>query len=113
MTKARGDAGKIEVWDVPGGKLLSTVDQYVGGEKIWVSWGMVSPDGTLLVTARNVEFYIWDTTTGKLITSQKQDDISRGNVKSIAFSGEGKRIAIGSDSEVVTVWTVASILRKR
>jgi WD40 repeat protein len=112
ITNARGDAGRIKVWDVPSGKLLSTVDQYVGGEKILVSWGMLSPDGSLLVTARNVDFYLWDTTTGKLITSQKQDDISKGNVKSIAFSGDGKRIAIGSDTEVVTVWSVASILSR-
>lgn len=112
VTKESSDAGKIETWDVSTGRLISTISQKANGKFIWVNAGVISPDGKMLVTTLNPHFYFWDLSTGKYITSQRQDDISEGNVKSVAFSGDGKRIAVGSDTEVVTVWSVDEILKK-
>jgi WD40 repeat protein len=111
VTKESGDGKDIQVWDLATGKRVSTIDTSVGGRPVLVSAGVISPDGRLLVTTRNVDFYFWDTTTGKYVTSVKQDHISEGNVKSAVFSGDGKRIAIGSDTEIITVWSVEEILK--
>lgn len=111
VTRESGDYGKIKTWDVLTGKQIATITLTAKGRKILASNGVVSPDGKILVTTRNADFYLWDTTTGKFITAVQQDHISKGNVKSAASSGNGKVLAIGSDTEVVTVWSVDEILK--
>ncbi len=111
VTKDGQEKGQIEIWDVPSGKLISTLTERVDGKKIRISQGIISPDGKILVTTGNEEFYFWDTETGKFLTSQRQADYSKGIAKSATFSGDGKRIAIGSNAEIVTVWSVDEILK--
>jgi WD40 repeat protein len=110
ITRESGDDKEIQSWDVSTGKKIATINMIAKGQKIMASGGVVSPDGKILVTTRNADFYLWDTSTGKFITLVQQDHISKGNVKSAAFSGNGKILAIGSDTEVVTVWSMEEIL---
>lgn len=110
-TRRNDDLGKIEFWKVKTGKLISALTEKAEGRKVKINRGVISPDGNLLVTTRDEDFYFWDTTTGRYITSQKQDDYSNSNATFITFSGDGKRIAIGSGGEVVTVWSVDEILK--
>lgn len=107
-----GNGGTIEFRRVLMGQLVSRLAPKVLGNEILINQAVLSPDGKWLVTTRNEDFYFWDTDTGKFFVSQKQADITGGNVKSVVFSGDGKRIAVGSDTEVVTVWSVDDILSR-
>jgi WD40 repeat protein len=110
-TQESGDDGRIEFWDVLSGKKISTLTEKVKGQGVLINHGVISPNGKILVTAISEDILFWDTETGKFITSQNQAKYSEGLVKTLSFSGDGKRLAVGSDSEVVTVWSVDEILK--
>jgi WD40 repeat protein len=73
-----------------------------------------SPDGRLLVAA--VDHYdsdgvftassmmLWDVTSGKKLHTLSE----RGNVTSVAFSHDGRLVAIGFEDEDMLLWNVAS-----
>jgi len=104
------NGGKVECWNIPTGKLVSTLATKTKGNVIRVLDGVLSPDGSLLVTTGNNEIYFWNADTGQLRTLQDQSLFSNSFAKAIVFSGNGKRIAVGTDTEVVTIWSVDDIL---
>jgi WD40 repeat protein len=110
VTAESGDIGEIKTWNLTTGQMISKITQEANGNKILVGAGVISPDGRVLATTRNIDFYFWDTSTGKYLTSQSQEHVTEGNVTSVTFSGDGRRIAVGSDTEIVTVWSVDEIL---
>ncbi len=102
----------VQCWNVATGKLISTLIQTVQGRNISVLDGVLSPDGSLLVTTGNNEVFFWNADTGKLVASQNQSQHSGTFAKAVVFSGDGKRIAVGTNTEVVTVWSIDEILGK-
>ena len=66
----------------------------------------VSPDGALLAAAANNEVVVWETGTRKL------RGVARGHtdeVRALAFTPDGTRVASGSDDTTVLVWEVAQL----
>ena len=91
--------GTAKVWDAASGKELLTLK---GSYVTSVAW---SPDGKWLATADGQTAKVWETASGKeLLTLRGHND----NVKSIALSPEGKRLATGSDDGTARVWDAAS-----
>lgn len=112
VTRDDKEGGKIEIWNVMTGEKISTLTGTIRGQKVQTgNHGVISPDGKLLVTSRAEEIMIWDTETGRFLASQDQSKYSGSLVRSPTFSGDGKRLAVGSDTEVVTVWSVDEILK--
>jgi WD40 repeat protein len=67
-----------------------------------------APDGKQLAVGHNDgPLQLWDTETGKLVSTLVTDG---GSIDAVAFSSDGKRLAV-ADNEEVTVWNV--VTRKR
>lgn len=87
-----------------------------------------SPDGTLLAAAGNTYSQstgfpfgvfgmggstegaagIWDAATGKLLVWMQQNG---PGIQSLAFSPDGKRIAVGDQNGTISIWNVDEVLR--
>jgi len=89
---------KVKVWDPRTGKIVSTFDWH-SGEVQAVTY---SPDGILLASAA------LDKTVRLLNTEThvvRQHNVA-GNARSLAFSPDGHRLAIGRDDLLITVWDI-------
>lgn len=64
----------------------------------------ISPDGKYLVTGGQKSVIVWDSETGKEFTSYKKVEM----VGSLAFSPDGKRIAIGDLPYVTKLFDIAT-----
>jgi WD40 repeat protein len=95
-----GVDGVVRLWEVATGKLQRVLRGHVGG----VPRLAFSPDGKLLATAghndRSVR--LWDVATGWQLRELLQDD----HVHSVAFSADGRSLAIGTNSKR-HVWDLA------
>lgn len=111
VVKNTGRKDQIEIWDIQSGKRVSALTEIVNGKDVKISRGIISADGRILATTGDEEFYFWDAETGKVTASQRQNNYDDNIVKSVTFSGDGKRIAVGNDAEIVTVWSIDDILK--
>ncbi|MDQ3440420.1 MAG: protein kinase, partial [Planctomycetota bacterium] len=89
-----GDGGSLKLWDALTGRLLRT---FVESGPI-VSAVAISPSGTQLVSAggKDEPIRLWDVEGGKeLTTFGKPGDKAGREVRGLAFSPDGQRIAAG------------------
>ena len=61
-----------------------------------VSGAAISPDGTLLATASANKLHLWDVKTGKELPLAAREDAVRYYIHALAFSPDGKSLAVGS-----------------
>ena len=102
--------GTISVWDTVTGEESLTLKGNTGGEVASVAF---SPDGkriaAAIITVRMGhppqtspgEVKVWDATTGQELTPLKDPT---GTVQSVAFSPDGKRLALGSVEGAIQVF---------
>jgi WD40 repeat protein/transcriptional regulator with XRE-family HTH domain len=96
--------GTSKVWDVSTGKQLLTLMEKDSGLP---QFGAFSPDGSRIAivnnTASNIEGWvtIWNAATGKEILTLPHQN---ANVRSAAFSPDGKRIVTTGDDRTAKVW---------
>jgi hypothetical protein len=64
-----------------------------------------SPDGRLLATSDGAVTHLWEVATGKEIRSFRGH---RGDILSLAFAADGRRLATGSIDTTVLLWDLAS-----
>jgi eukaryotic-like serine/threonine-protein kinase len=86
---ASGSGKGVRVWELPGGREVFRHGGAWRGE----TYTVFSPDGKSLVKADRV-LRVWDTATWKQV---HQRTLSKG-VTSLAFSPDGKRLAVGAGS---------------
>jgi len=85
----------------PGVKLLRTLE----GHQKWVYCVAFDPqDGVLAAASYDSTVYLWETKSGKLITTLKH----QAGVESVAFDSRGGRLASGSDDKTVKLWEARS-----
>jgi WD40 repeat protein/tRNA A-37 threonylcarbamoyl transferase component Bud32 len=95
------DGLALSVWEFPSNKNLTIIREEVPAEFV-----AFSPDGHRLATASrtaNSTIRFWDTTTGQnmlIIEGPKR------GVRSLAFSPDGKKLAVGSVG-TITLWDTA------
>ena len=83
----------IRLWDIPGRTWGASLND---PGSMGVPGAAFSPDGTTLAAAdANGTVYLWDTSTGKVVATQAETGAS-----DVAFSADGKTLAIGSTSQV-------------
>jgi len=92
------DSNAIKIWDVDGGKVLSTLS----GHKNAVFSVAYSPDGKHIVSGSwDKTIKIWDAENGReLRTLSGHAD----GVNSVAYSPDGKHIVSGSRDKTIKIW---------
>jgi len=94
------------LWDATSGKLLLTLNAYSETLNVTQSIGIAfSPDGRYLATASSGPLKIWDSATGNELRTLPLSDLKAA---SVAFSLDGKRIAVGMAYGAASVWDVAN-----
>jgi WD40 repeat protein len=68
---------------------------------------LFSPDGKYIVSAGEPDVWIWDAQTGKSVFGPLETGGNRA-VCSVAFSPNGRRIAVGAGQGVILVWDAAT-----
>jgi hypothetical protein len=98
-----GDRENIHFLDVATGRRLQTLSGHRGG----TSGIALSPDGKLLASARD-DVKLWDVTAGKqLYHFLKKSDLDFQTVSALAWSPDGKTLAVGIHIEAVHLFDVA------
>ncbi|MFB7124285.1 trypsin-like peptidase domain-containing protein, partial [Kitasatospora sp. NPDC056273] len=93
-----GEDGSVWLWDVVTGKGAATL---TGLSRIGLSV-VFSPDGRTLAAGDYDGVRLWDTTTGKALTTLAT------NVNSVAFSPDGRTLATGDYYGSVRLWDTAT-----
>ena len=95
------------VWDLNSGKQLVTIEQTIEHPEV-VPPIALSPDGALLVTGATYggtrPTRIWSVSTGEPLLTLKR----RSEVYSLAFSPNGRLLAVGSGDKTARLWEVES-----
>ena len=109
-------------WSAAGDKLASTANDgtirvwpLAGGSPVVIKTGpasrcvALSPDGKLVAGRLEIGAGLWDAGTGAVVARLAGKDTSADNtVRRVAFSPDGKRLAVGHDYGLVRVWDVAT-----
>jgi WD40 repeat protein len=86
----------VTVWDLTLNKIKYSVNGIVGFEPNHFA---ISPDGRRLLTSDFSETHVWDYATGQSITTRESPDGGIGVAQALAFSDDGKYLAIGGCSQ--------------
>ncbi|MCA9885395.1 MAG: hypothetical protein KC546_14295 [Anaerolineae bacterium] len=101
------DVGLVEVWSLETQTQLYSLpvhmDGTIGGNRVWVAF---SPEGTLLAAGGSDKLLLVDTDTGEVVATLNVS--AKAQILSLAFSPDGKRIAIGTDDGTIRLWGVPS-----
>jgi len=95
--------GRLRAWDVGTGKEGEPFEKVSAGNNYALA---VSPDGTLVAHAGFLSrIYVRDFRTGKVIC---QFDGHSGDVSSLAFSPNGRRLVSSGADGTIRIWDIAS-----
>jgi WD40 repeat protein/serine/threonine protein kinase len=89
---------EVRFWDLESGRRRRAIS--VPG-----AWGAaLSPDGTQVAVSAGRSVTVWDAATGKQQSAHRMST----NVRGLAFSPDGKKLAVGLEDRHVIVWDVAT-----
>jgi len=96
------NAGNVKVWDVASGTQLMSLSGYGMSRKV-----TFSPDGKRIASCSSSRATMWDAATGKeLMILQGRG--GRGELMSIAFSPDGRRLVTANADGTATIWDSSS-----
>jgi RNA polymerase sigma factor (sigma-70 family) len=102
------EGGRVQIWDVQTGKAIRSITHPQTPDLVLA----VAPDGKSLVTAgfdprKGTTLILWDTASGRELHRWQADE-GKGEVNSLAFSPDGKRLASASTEggDHLRVWAI-------
>jgi WD40 repeat protein len=112
LVTTNGDTHKTEAWDIATGKRISEIGSQGDEKQLARVRGALSPNGKLLATTGANFLLLWNTQTGRLVAAQPHTPHpDEDRVHTVAFSGDGRYLLMGSLGEVVKVWLLADVLQ--
>ncbi|MFI8951384.1 WD40 repeat domain-containing serine/threonine protein kinase [Streptomyces sp. NPDC053750] len=93
--------GRIQVWNLPAGRRLATLDGHSGGQRV-----DISSDGRQVLSGNGTEnavVQLWDLTTGACVW--RRDDYE-GRVADLWLAPRGDAAAIVGQDKVVRIWSL-------
>ena len=111
LNASESDNYVVEVWNLENGKRISEVGLEFDPDRHIIGGGVLSPDGTFLLTKRKNYILLWDSESGKLIAAHPASTIT-DEIRSAVFSGNGQFVATGSLGEQVRIWRVSDLLQQ-
>ena len=98
-----GDDHYIRLWDVESGALIRTI----GKHETLVTAAAVSPDGKALVSGDySGHVRLWD--LGRAVATARALADLPGKVRTLAWSPDGRHLAIGGNATLIHVWERAT-----
>jgi WD40 repeat protein len=95
------DDGRVQFWDATSGQELRLVcDDHRDTPAL-----AFAPDGATLVLNRGAVLELWDVASGQL---QKSLEGHTAAVRSVAYSADGRFLAVGGDDGAVKLWDLAA-----
>jgi len=92
------EKGRVLVWDASSGKLLFQTSMRASALA-------VSPDGKLIGAVRDGRILVWSAPNGRQLADLP---LPRVTPQSLAFSPDGRRLAVGDSTGAITIWDLAS-----
>jgi WD40 repeat protein len=108
--------GTVKVWDLGNGRELVTYrghadqvdDPSTDANLLKVGAAAFSPKQKMIASVGGTQVHLWEPDTGKLIKVLAKIEKSDKPLKCVAFSPDGKSLAVGSDEGILRVYEVES-----
>lgn len=104
LLAAGGADSQVWIWRIADGALVLQLDEAFS-ENAGIEQVEFSPDGKLLAAISSWKIYLWDLSDGELL---HMIDSQYGWLNDIAFSPNGRYLAVGSSEGVVRLWGIPS-----
>jgi WD40 repeat protein len=101
-----GNWDRVSLWDARTGQLWHWLEVHTGKERS-VGSGEIDDDPVIVSGGEDGTARLWDASTGQPLG---QPLTHQGQVWAVAFSPDGKTVAIGSFDQTARLWDVAAAL---
>ncbi len=108
--------GTVKVWDLGNGREIAVYrghldqpdDPTRGANVLRTAEAAFSPTESVIASVSGSQVHLWDPETGKLVKVLLNLEKADKPLKSLAFSPDGKRLAVGGDDGILRVIEVAT-----
>jgi len=99
---SKSNSNYIRIWNVETGKVERNIRVFSNSGIVTPDLIAISPDGTMLITARNSIVWLWDIASG----AYRECTGHTKQIKALAFNPDGKYFVSASADKTIKKWSV-------